>query len=73
MADEAGEAKGAEAAHARLNTVLEAMVGFMVARPEAGEFVQFVLRELSQPGARSRSDPSQGDRIARDSPPLASA
>ena len=33
----------------RLNVVLEAMVGFIVARPEAGEFVQFVLRELSQP------------------------
>lgn len=49
MAEEAGEAKGAEAAHERLNIVLEAMVGFIVARPEAGEFVQFVLRELSQP------------------------
>src|SRR3990170_1728993 len=49
MAEDAGEAKGAEAAHNRLNTVLEAMVGFIVARPEAGEFVQFVLRELSQP------------------------
>jgi AcrR family transcriptional regulator len=40
---------GADAAQARLDTVLEAMVGFIVARPEAGEFVQFVLRELSQP------------------------
>ncbi|WP_353643482.1 CerR family C-terminal domain-containing protein [Mesorhizobium sp. WSM2239] len=49
MAEEAGEAKGAEAARARLSIVLEAMVGFIVARPEAGEFVQFVLRELSQP------------------------
>ena len=25
------------------------MVGFIVARPEAGEFVQFVMRDLSQP------------------------
>jgi TetR/AcrR family transcriptional regulator, regulator of cefoperazone and chloramphenicol sensitivity len=49
MADTAGDVHGAEAAQARLNTVLEAMVGFIVARPEAGEFVQFVLRELSQP------------------------
>jgi TetR/AcrR family transcriptional regulator, regulator of cefoperazone and chloramphenicol sensitivity len=49
MAEDAGEIPGAEAAHERLNTVLEAMVGFIVARPEAGEFVQFVLRELSQP------------------------
>ena len=40
---------GPEAAHARLNAVVEAMVGFIVARPDAGEFVQFVLRELSQP------------------------
>lgn len=49
MAEDTGETPGAEAAHERLNTVLEAMVGFIVARPEAGEFVQFVLRELSQP------------------------
>jgi AcrR family transcriptional regulator len=50
MADDTvGKVHGAEAARARLNTVLEAMVGFIVARPEAGEFVQFVLRELSQP------------------------
>jgi AcrR family transcriptional regulator len=49
MAESAGEVQGAEAALARLNTVIEAMVGFIVARPEAGEFVQFVLRELSQP------------------------
>ena len=40
---------GPQAAQAQLETVLEAMVGFIVARPEAGEFVQFVLRELSQP------------------------
>jgi len=49
MAEPADDAHGPEAARARLNTVLEAMVGFIVARPEAGEFVQFVLRELSQP------------------------
>jgi AcrR family transcriptional regulator len=49
MAEPDGEIHGPEAAKARLNTVLEAMVGFIVARPEAGEFVQFVLRELSQP------------------------
>jgi len=49
MAETAGEVQGEDAARARLNTVLEAMVGFIVARPEAGEFVQFVLRELSQP------------------------
>ena len=49
MAEGAGVARGAEAAHDRLNSVLEAMVGFIVARPEAGELVQFVLRELSQP------------------------
>jgi AcrR family transcriptional regulator len=49
MAETTGEVHGEDAARARLNTVLEAMVGFIVARPEAGEFVQFVLRELSQP------------------------
>ena len=40
-----------EAARAQLSTVLEAMVGFVVARPEAGEIVQFVLRELTHPTA----------------------
>lgn len=49
MAEPDGDLRGSEAAQVRLNTVLEAMVGFIVARPEAGEFVQFVLRELSQP------------------------
>ena len=49
MAEATGEMHDAETAQARLNAVLEAMVGFIVARPEAGEFVQFVLRELSQP------------------------
>ena len=38
-----------EAAHRQLNLILDRMAGFVVARPEAGEIVQFVLRELSQP------------------------
>jgi AcrR family transcriptional regulator len=49
MAEPAAEHRGAEAAQTQLLAVVEAMVGFIVARPEAGEFVQFVLRELSQP------------------------
>lgn len=40
-----------EAARAQLFTALERMVAFIVARPEAGEIVQFVLRELSHPTA----------------------
>ncbi|PAQ05532.1 CerR family C-terminal domain-containing protein [Mesorhizobium temperatum] len=40
-----------EAAQAQLFTALERMVAFIVARPEAGEIVQFVLRELSHPTA----------------------
>lgn len=40
-----------ETARAQLFTALEAMVGFIVASPEAGEIVQFVLRELSHPTA----------------------
>lgn len=54
----AGQALGAmqagarpEAARAQLFAALEAMVGFIVARPEAGHIVQFVLRELSHPTA----------------------
>jgi AcrR family transcriptional regulator len=39
----------AEAAQALLFTVLERMVAFIVASPQAGEIVQFVLRELSHP------------------------
>jgi TetR/AcrR family transcriptional regulator, regulator of cefoperazone and chloramphenicol sensitivity len=39
----------AAAAKAALEMVLERMVGFIVARPEAGEIVQFVLRELAHP------------------------
>jgi AcrR family transcriptional regulator len=41
--------KGAAAATAQLNAALERMVGFVVAQPEAGEIVQFVLRELAHP------------------------
>ncbi|WP_192178151.1 CerR family C-terminal domain-containing protein [Mesorhizobium amorphae] len=56
----AGQATGAaqaaspatpEAARAQLFTALERMVGFIVASPQAGEIVQFVLRELSHPTA----------------------
>lgn len=36
-------------AEAQIDAAVERMVGFMVARPEAGEIVQFVLRELSTP------------------------
>lgn len=39
----------AEAARRQLHVILDRMVGFIVARPEAGEIVQFVLRELNQP------------------------
>jgi AcrR family transcriptional regulator len=40
-----------EAARTQLFTTLERMVGFIVASPQAGEIVQFVLRELSHPTA----------------------
>jgi len=40
-----------EAARAQLFAALERMVGFVVASPQAGEIVQFVLRELSHPTA----------------------
>lgn len=36
-------------ARAKLMEAVRQMVAFMVARPEAGEIVQFMLRELSQP------------------------
>lgn len=39
----------AEEAEAQIDAAVERMVGFMLARPEAGEIVQFVLRELSTP------------------------
>jgi AcrR family transcriptional regulator len=44
-------ATNAEAARAQLFAVLERMVGFVLASPQAGEIVQFVLRELSHPTA----------------------
>lgn len=40
-----------EAAQAQLHAALDRMVLFLVARPEAGEIVQFLLRELSHPTA----------------------
>ncbi|BCG84764.1 TetR family transcriptional regulator [Mesorhizobium sp. 113-3-9] len=40
-----------EAARLLLFGALERMVGFIVAQPQAGEIVQFVLRELSHPTA----------------------
>jgi AcrR family transcriptional regulator len=48
---DAGGPQGAAAATAQLNTAIERMVGFVVAAPEAGEIVQFVLRELAHPTA----------------------
>jgi AcrR family transcriptional regulator len=42
---------GPEAAQVLLFAALERMVGFVVASPQAGEIVQFVLRELSHPTA----------------------
>jgi AcrR family transcriptional regulator len=42
-------AMGPEAARRQLLAALERMVGFIVASPEAGVIVQFVLRELSHP------------------------
>ncbi|RAZ90112.1 DUF1956 domain-containing protein [Mesorhizobium hawassense] len=40
-----------EAARVQLFAALERMVGFVVVSPQAGEIVQFVLRELSHPTA----------------------
>lgn len=45
--DRAGDA----AATTQIDTILQLMVGFIVAQPEAGDIVQFVLRELSHPTA----------------------
>jgi AcrR family transcriptional regulator len=42
---------GPEMAQARLRAVLERMVDFIVAGPQAGEIVQFLLREMAQPSA----------------------
>jgi AcrR family transcriptional regulator len=40
-----------EAAERQLLAALERMVAFMVARPEAGDIIQFMLREMAQPTA----------------------
>ncbi|RWA60709.1 DUF1956 domain-containing protein [Mesorhizobium sp.] len=50
-APQAAAASNPEAARAQLFAALERMVGFVVASPQAGEIVQFVLRELSHPTA----------------------
>ena len=44
-------ATDSKSAEAQLLAALERMVAFVVAQPEAGEIVQFLLRELSQPTA----------------------
>ena len=48
---DADEPKGAAQATMRLNLALERMVAFIVASPQAGEIVQFVLREMAHPTA----------------------
>lgn len=47
----AAKPAGAEAARAQLLTGLERLIAFIIARPEAGDIVRFVLREMSQPSA----------------------
>ncbi|TPK41393.1 DUF1956 domain-containing protein [Mesorhizobium sp. B2-5-4] len=49
--EQAATAGDPETARAQLFAALERMVGFVVASPQAGEIVQFVLRELSYPTA----------------------
>lgn len=44
-----GAAEGATPPAERLETAIRRMVGFVIARPEAGAIVQFVLRELAHP------------------------
>jgi hypothetical protein len=46
-----GEPADPEAAREQLLAALERLVAFMVASPEAGVIVQFILRELSHPTA----------------------
>jgi TetR/AcrR family transcriptional regulator, regulator of cefoperazone and chloramphenicol sensitivity len=48
---DATPAAGPEAAREQLAAALEAMVGFVVAQPEGGDVVRFMLREMSQPTA----------------------
>jgi AcrR family transcriptional regulator len=49
LAEAATSIKDAESAKARLSLAIERMVSFLVARPEAGDIAQFVMREMSQP------------------------
>lgn len=51
LSDSGPPPKGEAAAEARLMATLERMVRFIIAEPQAGEIVQFVLRELAQPTA----------------------
>lgn len=46
---DAGGPDAEAGAEARLELALDRMVGFVVAAPEAGEIVQFMLRELARP------------------------
>ena len=46
-----GEADTPEEAERQLLAALERMVTFMVASPEAGDIVQFMLREMAEPSA----------------------
>jgi len=49
--DLAEEPQGSQDAEALLTNTMETMVGFLVARPESGEVVQFILREMARPTA----------------------
>jgi AcrR family transcriptional regulator len=48
---QAAPAGDPEAARAQLFAAIEGVVGFVVAQPQAGEIVQFLLRELQHPTA----------------------
>lgn len=48
---ETDERQSRDEAAAMLSRIVETMVGFLVARPEAGEVVYFILRELARPTA----------------------
>jgi AcrR family transcriptional regulator len=49
LGPETAKPVGRQAAEAQLAAAIERMVFFIIARPEAGEIVQFVLREMAQP------------------------
>jgi TetR/AcrR family transcriptional regulator, regulator of cefoperazone and chloramphenicol sensitivity len=49
LGPETAKPVGRQAAEAQLAATIERMVFFIIARPEAGEIVQFVLREMAQP------------------------